>query len=464
MKKNLLKLTFILSLLLLTLIPLSVSAERAFGELTCDIDYQGTLTISGTGEMLEHPWYNIIDDWKDDIKRVVISNGVTTVCENAFEGCSNLESVSMADTVTAIGYKAFAYCRKLSNITLSKNLTTIDHFAFFRCKNLMTLSIPETINFIGNGIFSESGIENFTLPNNIETIPEYMFDGCINLQKIDIPNSVKTIGDSAFRWCTSLENIKIPNSLQIIDAYAFHECDKLNNVILPESVTTIGHHAFFGCDSLTNIYIPNTVREISYKVFNNSGYYNNSENWTNGILYINNHLISTDNTITECNIKDGTITIANESLCSYSGGENIKTIYIPKSVEYISEGCFKYYLSTTIDIYYDGYKKEWEELISATYNLDKFETINIHCLPPSISTELTNNIFVVTPKGVKNGNRVIFVCYNGNKMVYVNPYVYAGETTIPFSTTETYDKVKVMVWESLDTYVPLCEAENVPLN
>jgi hypothetical protein len=201
--------------------------------------------------------------------------------------------------------------------------------------------------------------------------------------------------------------------------------------------------------------------EIARQAFSYSGYYNNSENWIDGVLYINNHLIVADDNIMECIIKDGTKTIANSSLCSYSGGGNIKTIYIPKSVEYFGEGCFDY-LPT--EIYYDGYKKEWEELISATYNLDKFETINIHCVPPSISTELTNNIFVVTPKGVKNGNRIIFTCYNGDKMVYLNSYVFAGESTIPFTTTEKYDKVKVMVWENLETCVPLCEVENVPLN
>ena len=80
------------------------------------------------------------------------------------------------------------------------------------------------------------------------------------------------------------------------------------------------------------------------------------------------------------------------------------------------------------------------------------------------TTKIINNLFMVTPTGVEKGNIIIFACYNGNKMVYVNPYVYAGETTIPFTTTETYDKVKVFVWENLKTCVPLCEAEAVPLN
>lgn len=78
-------------------------------------------------------------------------------------------------------------------------------------------------------------------------------------------------------------------------------------------------------------------------------------------------------------------------------------------------------------------------------------------------TQAINGIFLVTPTGVEDGNSIIFACYNGDKMVFVNPYVYAGETTIPFTTTENYDKVKIMVWENLETCIPLCNAEEVPL-
>ena len=46
-------------------------------------------------------------------------------------------------------------------------------------------------------------------------------------------------------------------------------------------------------------------------------------------------------------------------------------------------------------------------------------------------------------------------------MAYLNPYVYAGETTIPFSTTEKYDKIKVMVWDDFEICVPLCETEEI---
>ena len=182
MKKHLIKVTIILSMLLLTLIPLSVNAERAFGNLTCDIDYKGTLTINGTGEMQYNPWQHIKDQWGDDIKSIVISSGVTSICDQAFSGCANLQNVTMADTVTTIGSRAFFDCKNLSNVTLSKNLTTIDHFAFLRCENLMTFSIPEGV-FIGDGILCETGIESITIPDTMDYIPDYTFDGCENLKK-----------------------------------------------------------------------------------------------------------------------------------------------------------------------------------------------------------------------------------------------------------------------------------------
>ena len=117
---------------------------------------------------------------------------------------------------------------------------------------------------------------------------------------------------------------------------------------------------------------------------------------------------------------------------------------------------------SNIKLYTDsGLTKEYSIDTPITKNITLYIVIDI---PTKIEIQKTNDIFYVMPTGVKNGNRIIFVCYNDNRMVYVNPYVYAGESTIPFTTTETYDKVKVMVWENLETCVPLCEAEDVPLN
>ena len=99
------------------------------------LDNEGTLTVSGFGDMDNYesddliPWKN----HKDSIKSVVISSGVTSVSERAFEGCSNLESVNIAGTVTKIGNYAFSDCAKLKSAVLDENLYRSSSGIFFGC-------------------------------------------------------------------------------------------------------------------------------------------------------------------------------------------------------------------------------------------------------------------------------------------------------------------------------------------
>ena len=59
-------------------------------------------------------------------------------------------------------------------------------------------------------------VKNVVLPFYLEEIPDYLFLGCTNLEKIEIPPHVKTIGWKAFDGCTSLEEITIPESVETI--------------------------------------------------------------------------------------------------------------------------------------------------------------------------------------------------------------------------------------------------------
>lgn len=67
----------------------------------------GTLTIFGNGEMTNgQPWGNYLTD----IKSIVIESGVETIGGAAFDGCSNLTSVTIPNSVTNIKSGAFAEC------------------------------------------------------------------------------------------------------------------------------------------------------------------------------------------------------------------------------------------------------------------------------------------------------------------------------------------------------------------
>ena len=68
--------------------------------------------------------------------------------------------------------------------------------------------------------------------------------------------------------------------------------------------------------------------------------------------------------------------------------------------------------------------------------------------------------FTITPINVENDKTVILALYNGEQFVEMQSAVYTGEA-VPFTTTKTYTKAKVMVWDDLTNLKPVCEVENI---
>ena len=83
--------------------------------LTWEFSDDGTLTISGEGEMaaMSNSYYGSYD-----ILRVEISEGVTSIGYSAFNGCSSLESIVIPESVTSIGDWAFCDCSSLESIVI----------------------------------------------------------------------------------------------------------------------------------------------------------------------------------------------------------------------------------------------------------------------------------------------------------------------------------------------------------
>ena len=142
-------------LMIVSIVPLSVSAESVTGEcgaqgdnLTWTLDTEtGCLVIEGVGEMQNFVG-DIIPSWFDynnSITQVIIENGVTTIGDYAFYHYKNIESVEVADTVTRIGICAFVGCNNLNSIELPENLTSLGGYAFYYCENLKQINIPSTL-------------------------------------------------------------------------------------------------------------------------------------------------------------------------------------------------------------------------------------------------------------------------------------------------------------------------------
>ena len=203
------------------------------GNLTWKLYEDGTLTISGTGAMKDYnaddnlsPAYN-----NSDVKKIVIEDGVTSIGDAAFYGCSSLTSITIPDGVTSIGESAFSDCSSLTSITIPDSVTSIGNNAFDSCSSLTSITIPDGVTSIEGSAFYN----------------------CSGLTSITIPDGVTSIEGSAFYNCSGLTSITIPDSVTSIESYAFCNCSNLTSITIPDSVTSIGESVFDNCTNLTTI-------------------------------------------------------------------------------------------------------------------------------------------------------------------------------------------------------------------
>ncbi len=153
MKKNLFCMLLILGMLLLMAVPALAADSGTCGEgVTWTLDKDGTLTISGTGEIEDSPDYLRLNTFR--IQSVDIRDGVTAIGERAFADCVALEKVTMADSVLRIGSYAFQNCERITEMNLSGALTEIESAAFFGCRKIPSLELPATLESVGFGAFT----------------------------------------------------------------------------------------------------------------------------------------------------------------------------------------------------------------------------------------------------------------------------------------------------------------------
>ncbi len=208
-----------------------------------------TLTISGSGKMADYanadkqPWAG----QRDNIKHLVVTDGVTTIGINAFRYCINLESVDLsgASSLSTIGDNAFHYCINLGSVDLSgaSSLTTIGNYAFSSCTALESVDLSKA--------------------SSLTTI-KTSFSYCTKLKSVKLNEGLTTIGGSAFTYCTSLKSIHIPSTVKEIGSWCFQECNILEEVTFANNsqLTKIEGGTFYWCESLKKIMIPKSVKVI----------------------------------------------------------------------------------------------------------------------------------------------------------------------------------------------------------
>ena len=174
---------------------------------------------------------------------------------------SDNDSYSVPSGIRSIGNEAFYKHKELQKINLPETLVYIGDAAFAE-SGLITVKIPNNVVSIGSNAFSGcEALETVTLPSNLSQIERYTFSRCSNLKDIQFPKTVNVIGEGAFYNCVSLTELELPENLYVIGDYAFLSCTALTTVDFPERLFSIGRGAFYGAENLTATVAPGSLAE-----------------------------------------------------------------------------------------------------------------------------------------------------------------------------------------------------------
>ena len=325
---------------------------------------------------------------------LVVPNGVTSIGQYAFSGCTGLTSITIPDSVTSIGELAFYNCFGLTSITIPDSVTSIGAGAFFYCYGLTSITIPDSVESIEYGAFEGcSGLTSVTIPDSVTSIGESAFVDCSGLTSITVAEgnpvyhsagnciivtasktllagcktsviptdgSVTSIGELAFYNCFGLTSITIPDSVESIEYGAFSDCTGLTSVTIGNGVRSIGDYAFYYCTGLTSITIPDSVASIGYGAFCYTG-------------------------LTSINIPNSVTSIGSYAFFHCFG---LTSITIPDSVTSIGEAAFSGCSGIT-SITFTGTMAQWNAIGKGSYWNSNTGNYTIHCTDGDISINLS---------------------------------------------------------------------------
>lgn len=289
--------------------------EDAIAERVClskyDKNGDGKLSLSEVSslESIDRFFFGEYAETVKSFNEFKYFTGVKELDYCQFEGCVNLQSITLPNSIENIGYQSFYDCKKLERIIIPNSVSTIGQSAFSGCRSLVDIVIPD----------------------NVTAMYSSAFYNCDKLSSVEIGDGLKVIPSTAFGWCNALSRIKFGASIEKIE----------NNAFMPSNIA--------GSEEIKDVIIADLDKWIRVKF---EGDYS-SPTWIGANLWEGEHLVtkctipsdvlSTGSALRGCGsieeviISDGVLIIPDKA---FWGCNNLKKATIGKDVVTIGKDAF----------------------------------------------------------------------------------------------------------------------------
>lgn len=209
--------------------------------------------------------------FKSDNLEQVDLGSTTEIQQEAFSGCTALNTIAFPDTLTKIGQKAFNQCTSLETVDFGK-LKEIGNYGFSECTslNLTSSGLPDTLETIGSYAFwKDTSLGKVAFGPALKKIDVNAFQKS-GVTAVDFSKaaSLGTIGSYAFSE-TAIASLNLSGTkVATIPTFAFYGCTSLTSASFGEEVLYIDQNALAGCEKLTRLEFASTAT-VHNKVFYN---------------------------------------------------------------------------------------------------------------------------------------------------------------------------------------------------
>lgn len=266
----------------------------------------------------------------------------TGLCES-----EKLKTLVLPEGLKKVG--GFMACPNLTGLTLPESLEEITMYAFNGCTAITSIRIPASVSKFDGSSFAGCKLQNYEVDSensNFISVDGIVFSKDLTTlvafppdyphRHYIVPETTRVIGENAFEK-SSVSEVILPEGLTSIRRNAFSG-SKIQRIEMPDSVTELGELVFHFCDNLEHIRLSDGLRTIERQTFSCCPELNSLEIPSN-VRRIYYSAFAWSSGLKQLKLNDGLEEIIDEGPMSGVNGD-LEFLNLPKTLRKVPGGVF----------------------------------------------------------------------------------------------------------------------------